>query len=86
MASQFCISYFQANCSPTRATITNAAGKASNDLVSGVSESTYVRVPPVDHYVSTSNGATTFHTFQPNNSRSNSDKNSCKYRISYLVS
>ena len=85
MASHFYIISFQANCSPTRATITNA-GKASNDLVSGVSESTYVRVPPVDHYVSTSNGATTFHTFQPNNSRSNSDKNSCKYRISYPVS
>ena len=65
----------KANCSPTR-----ASSRVSDEMVtSRGSDSTYVRVPPVDHYISTSNGATTFHTFQPCTSRSNSDKNSSKY-------
>ena len=45
---------------------------------------TYVRIPPVDNYVSTSNGATTFHTFHPtppHSRSSNSDKNSSKFLL-----
>ena len=67
----------QANCSPTHV---NSVAKLDvcDELQVVNNPGTYVRVPPIDNFVSTSNGATTFHTFQPNNSRSTSDKNSSK--------
>ena len=68
----------QANCSPTHV---NSVAKLDvcDELQVVNNPGTYVRVPPIDNFVSTSNGATTFHTFQPNNSRSTSDKNSSKF-------
>ena len=68
----------QANCSPTHV---NTKLDVCDELQVVNNPGTYVRVPPIDNFVSTSNGATTFHTFQPNNSRSTSEKNSSKYQL-----
>jgi len=67
---------FDANSSPTEAKCEDELPVAKSPAAG-----TYVRIPPVDNYVSTSNGATTFHTFHPttHSRSSNSDKNSSKF-------
>ena len=75
----FLVFLYQANCSPTH--IVNTKLDVCDELQVVNNPGTYVRVPPIDNFVSTSNGATTFHTFQPNNSRSTSEKNSSKYPL-----
>lgn len=74
-----CDCCFQANSSPTEA-------ECDGDVAKSPAAGTYVRIPPVDNYVSTSNGATTFHTFHPTHSRSsNSDKNSSKFPFFFCM-